>query len=312
MKHKHLSTLIGLSSFALLCAICWHHGLYLHAAHFPALEQHPVTQAGMAMELIAWLATHPGATPASGNATALAGNSFAIRSFDQNKSAWMLELWGVNQAAGNISVKSPRLHDNVVGIQATVVPAQANTIYPYSAPQRLYTQDVLSVTQSAADGAGDIEMGAAVILYDDLPGADAKFIGPDDLAKRMIEMMVVTNNLTPLTTGQYTGQQAINALQDQWKADNDYALLGYQVSALCNCVRWQGADTGNYGVGGPGNSLSRFETADWFVRMSKQFARPLIPVFNSNNKSGILIDCQQDENAAAVTVTSYFARLSAR
>jgi hypothetical protein len=37
---------------------------------------------------------------------------------------------------------------------------------------------------------------------------------------------------------------------------------------------------------------------------------PLIPVFNSANKGGILIDAAQDENGTDVTVNSIFAELS--
>jgi hypothetical protein len=83
------------------------------------------------------------------------------------------------------------------------------------------------------------------------------------------------------------------------------------VSAECAAVRWLGVDTGNLGVGGPGALESKGLTARWFVALSERFNLPLIPVFNSANKAGILIDAAQDENGADVTVTSIFAELGA-
>ena len=37
---------------------------------------------------------------------------------------------------------------------------------------------------------------------------------------------------------------------------------------------------------------------------------PLIPVFNSANKAGILVDAAQDENGTDVNVNSFFVELS--
>ena len=48
----------------------------------------------------------------------------------------------------------------------------------------------------------------------------------------------------------------------------------------------------------------------WFLWLSKLFGMPLIPVFNSANKSGILVDVADDENATAHTVTSLLVELA--
>ena len=118
------------------------------------------------------------------------------------------------------------------------------------------------------------------------------------------------NTIATGTAGGWSGEEAINAEFDNFKAHTDYALMGYIVSAECLAVRWRGSDTGNLGVGGPGNIAPQFGTNNWFVDLSDRYGMPLIPVFNSANKSAILIDAAQDENGTDVTVTSIFAQLT--
>ena len=100
------------------------------------------------------------------------------------------------------------------------------------------------------------------------------------------------------------------------KANTDYALVGYLVSPVagqtvgeCGCVRWRGVDTGNLGVGGPGSDTDRWLTSQWFLWLSERTGLPLVPVFNSANRAGILLDIAQDENGVDVLVTSIFAEL---
>jgi hypothetical protein len=81
------------------------------------------------------------------------------------------------------------------------------------------------------------------------------------------------------------------------------------VSAECVAVRWVGADIGNLGIGGPGNETDKHLTEDWFVKLSRMTGLPLIPVFNSANKTGILVDGAQDENGTDSILTSIFAEL---
>jgi hypothetical protein len=126
---------------------------------------------------------------------------------------------------------------------------------------------------------------------------------------RIVNVFTVENTLSLGTSGGYSGEEAINAEFDLGKANVDYALLGYTVSAECAMVGWRGADTGNFRVGGPGNEVYKNLTADWFVRLSHAYDLPTIPVFNWSNKSGVLVDGVQDENGTDTTVTSIFAEL---
>ncbi len=128
---------------------------------------------------------------------------------------------------------------------------------------------------------------------------------------RIRHIFTVENTLAFGATGGYSGEETVNAEFDLWKANVDYALLGYLVDGECAVVRWRGSDTGNLGVGGPGVEDNRDLTSTWFTMLSSMYDRPLVPVFNAANKDGILVDGAQDEDATNVTVTSIFAELAA-
>jgi len=265
---------------------------------------------GKALELITGYVIAPGTTLTAW--TLASGNSVAIRSAPLDRKVYLLEMWADNQGAGTLRVRSPRLHDNVQGIRYGITVSDPVPLMPPGFPQPLIPQDALVVEHSGSAATGDIETGCLLIYYEDLPGVDARLISPADLKARIRHIMTVENTLSFGTAGGYSGEEAINTEFDLWKADVDYALLGYVVSAECACVRWRGADTGNLGVGGPGNEANRDLTSRWFAYLSEKTGIPLIPVFNAANKNGILIDGAQDENGTAVTVTSIFAELAPR
>lgn len=262
---------------------------------------------GVAMQMLTGFTTQPNTGAAWTMAT---GDSLTIRAGLADRGVWLLNMWGDNQVAGRIRITSPQLHDNVEGIQQQVAISTVRPLLPMGFPQRLYPQDTLVVNQSGSNVAGDIESGSLLVLYDDLPGANARFIDGAELQRRLVEYMVVTNGITTGAGGGYTGEETIIAEDDQWKANQDYALVGYVPSVECCSIGWRGTDTSNYRVGGPGCEDAAQLTASWFLLLSQAFNRPLIPVFNAANKGNILIDAVQDENAAAVTVSSIFARLA--
>ena len=178
-------------------------------------------------------------------------------------------------------------------------------------PQALYSQDTLTALLSGSAVAGDIETASMLVFYEDLPGTDARLKKWDEVKDNIESIMISTNTLALGTAGGYSGSQAINTTVDNWKANRDYALLGYQCSAELACVRWQGSDTGNLGVGGPGHENFKELTGWWFKLISQAFDLPLIPIFNSANKQSILISGAQDENGTDSVITSIFGLLKA-
>jgi len=261
-----------------------------------------------ALEIIGGMATAPAATLTA--LTMFTGNSNTIRNCQEDSPIHLLNAWADVQGAGTLRIRSPRLHDNVQGIRVGTVVSEPVPLLPMGKPQKLIPQDTLTVELSGSSTAGDIESAALLIYYANLPGIEARFITPQELRERMVNIEAVENTIATGVAGGWSGEEAINAEFDNFKANTDYALIGYQVSAECLAVRWRGSDTGNLGVGGPGHAERKDMTANWFVALSDAFGVPLIPVFNSANKSALLVDAAQDENGVDVTVTSIFAQLA--
>lgn len=263
---------------------------------------------GAALELLTGFATAPGATLTA--VTMAAGNSLAIRNCDMTKRVTLLETWTDNQAAGIWRIRSPKMHDNVQGLRYRSTASDTSPLAPFGVGQRLFPQDVLTVEISGSAVAGDIETGALLVYYEDLPGAAARFIGYDELMRRGVNLLTVETSHVAGVAGGYSGQVAFNSSFDLLKANTDYAMIGYVTNLESACIRWLGADTGNLGVGGPGNETLRHVTCEWFQRLSMRWSIPLMPVFNSANKAGILVDVAQDENGGTSVVNTVLVELA--
>jgi hypothetical protein len=263
---------------------------------------------GKALEILCGVATAPGAVITA--LTMSSGLVSTVRNAATDSPIMMLGAWADSQAAGILQVRSPKLHDNVRGISMVTSIAEIDPLLPLGCGQRLYPLDTLFLGISGSAVAGDLETGCFLIYYPDLPGADARFISPEELKTRQKAIMGQTNTIATGVGGNFTGSQAINASADNWKSDTDYALVGYEVDVDCAAVRWIGADIANLGVGGPGNAKDKRLTSRWFIELSNAYGLNLIPVFSANNKSAILIDAAQDENGVDVVVTSIFVELA--
>lgn len=264
---------------------------------------------GLGLELITGFTT--GATAAFTGVTLAAGNSLTVRNSRLDARIMLLQLWrDVQEAAVIFRLRSPKLHDNVQGIRFPGVVGETQPLLPDHFMQRLFAQDQLVLEGSGATVAGDINTACLLVFYEDLQGIEGRFVSEAQLIERMVNLVTVNNTIAAGAGGGYSGEEAINAEFDLLKANTDYAIVGYTVSAECAAVRWRGPDTGNLGVGGPGSETDSHITASWFLRLARTYAMPLVPVINSANKGGTFIDVAQDENAAAVTVATILAELA--
>lgn len=263
---------------------------------------------GAVLELVTARTVAAGATLTA--ATFNTGNLATIRNADEQRPVAILQCWSDHQAAGTFRIRSPRMHDNVQGIRFGTTIGNVFPLLPWGIPQYVYPQDQLTVEIAGSATAGDIETVGMLVYYDEMPGADAQLKSWDEVSQRIRNFVTVENTLALGTGGDYSGEEAINSEFDLLKADTLYALLGYITDTECAAVRYRGTDTGNYGVGGPGEPELRHVTKDWFVLLSTTFGLPLIPVFNSSNKGGILVDGVQDENGADPKITTLLAELS--
>lgn len=263
---------------------------------------------GAALEVVSGRASAPSTTFTAW--TLASGNSLTVRNAPLDSGVWLLQLWHDNQTAGVVRVRSPNLHDNVQGIRCRVSAGYPAPLLPWGVATKLIPQDLLVVEATGSATAGDLEQGALLIYYANLPGVDARFITYEQVIARRRHIVTVENSLATGTGGGYSGEEALNAEFDLLKANTDYAFLGYLVDTECAVVRWRGADTGNLGIGGPGEPDLRELTSLWFVKLSQMYGLPLIPVFNASNKAGILLDAAQDEDGADVVVTTILCELA--
>lgn len=263
---------------------------------------------GRALEIILGFVTAPDTTLTA--LTMAAGNSATVRSAKEDSKINMIGAWADNQTAGILRIRSPRMHDNVENMRFPVVVSNPQNFFPKGLKQKLFTQDTLALELSGSATGGDIETAAFLIHYEDLPGINANLIDADALMQRMVNLLTIENTLSTGTSGGWSGEEAIDAEYDLLKANTDYALVGYVASAECAAVRWRGVDFGNLGVGGPGIDTHQAHTVSWFKDLSEEQGLPLIPVFNSANKSSLLIDCAQDEDGGDPKVGTILAELS--
>ena len=94
------------------------------------------------------------------------------------------------------------------------------------------------------------------------------------------------------------------------KANTLYALRGYTVGGnACGAVRLKGPDTGNYGVGGPGDVNRKDITEDFFYNLSDDLGVGLVPVIDGSNLGVTFIDVAQNEVGADPIIVLSFVEL---
>jgi hypothetical protein len=266
------------------------------------------TLRGMGMEILTGFATAPSTTFTA--LTMATGDSLQVRNSNPAKNVWLLGMWAQNQVAGSFRVHSPKLHDNVQGIRIRNNTGDTLPLFPRGIKQLLYPQDVLVAEITGSAVGGKIEQGSLLMYYEDLPGSTARLITPADVQKGGVNIFPVQCSITAGSAGGYSGSQAINATVDLFKANTDYALIGYHVSAACTSVGIKGPDVSGMRVGGPGDPTFSELTGDFFRWASDYTGLPMIPVINSANKAGTFIDVAQNDGGAAVVVDLIFVELA--
>jgi hypothetical protein len=247
---------------------------------------------GRGMEVVAGFATNPGATLTT--LTPSTNTSFTVRGTDTTKNTWLGNAWAFNATAGELVIKSPRLHDNVQGIRNRVTAAFAvplfNTPNNPVFKQRLYAQDNLTVQISG--GGAELDCGAILVYYEDLAGIAGRFIDVPTLQKSGVNIVTAEVTVVGVATGNFGGAVAINSSFDTLKANTDYACLGGMTDTRGTAVGITGVDVGNLRIGFPAEPTIRDVTNNWFVGLATNLGLPAIPVFNSTNKSAISIDVE--------------------
>lgn len=253
--------------------------------------------------------------------TANANQSFVVRSYQPGTAACLENVWAATSAASwLLSIKSPRLHDDVLGMQ-WAVGAYTNTgstvifnpqeLMPGYQEQMLYSTDTLSVTANATTATNKL-VGVFNVRYEDLGGVSSRLYDWQTI-RPMIKNFVgfEVQPAASGTVGQFGTGVALNSVSSRWKANTDYAWLGYTTSIPVSAIVLNGVDLGNLYVGGPGLPQSA-QTGSFFIDQSLNTGTPHIPVINSLNVGGTFCYVADVTASTNPNVVLYFAELNQR
>ncbi|RSN70334.1 hypothetical protein D9Q81_01300 [Candidatus Korarchaeum cryptofilum] len=262
---------------------------------------------GLGMEIVGGYAEAPGDifTPV----TPFTGDSFLVKNANPAKRTFLGSAWAYLHVEGAMRIRSPKLHDNVQGLNWTISGYAPVPVLEHDTVQTVYPQDVLTVEVTGSSTAGQVEQACLLMYYEDLPGVNARLVNWTDIAGRIKNIFTVRVNLTTTSAKNWTGTAAINSYVDLFKANVDYALLGYMTSPMATAVGIRGPDTGNMRIGGPALGSSWNQTRDYFVRLNRKWGVPTIPVINGSNKFSTTVDVAANEMISGVKVTLIFAEL---
>lgn len=253
---------------------------------------------GRVLQTISGFVTFAGA--ATTTVTATPGDTFAVASGNNEGQINLEQLWVTGAVGDIVQVFSPRMHDNVNGIRAQVGTTKGRPLLPWDVDQPLYGADTPTV-QLHGTGAGTVGV-LALYEYYDLPGGAQRLATWDDINPRVEQLSYVEVDASASATiGSYGSGVAINGTFDNFKANRDYALLGYTVNAAVTGVAISGPDTSNFRIGAAGDPDPTF-TRDLWRRASVETGRPFIPVINSNNKASTLVQVVDVAASTAVHV----------
>jgi hypothetical protein len=252
---------------------------------------------GMNLDLVSFSVTAPGAGPTA--MAAVTGDPNTIRNSRAGSHIALAAMWTNSQAVGFTRLTYPSGHDLNTGwtyrnLALTPVPPALG------APAYFKPQDPLTLVQSGSAVAGDVETAHMLLWYEDLPGVDARLINKAKLFKHGVNLLSVQNTIAPTAASAYSGQVTLVAAADTLKPNTDYAILGATFGANCGAFAIQGVFNGGLRCGIPGTTQQGELTGQWFVRLSEELDLPMIPVFNSADRAGVLLTTVTNELLTAV------------
>jgi hypothetical protein len=261
----------------------------------------------MHIELLAFSATAPGAAGAAATVVG-ATDSLVIKNDRGSKPPKFITLWGKQQTAGFQQIVTPTQHDTTRGFRYNVGLNEQRNVLPQGLSLEVQPQETLTITIAGSATAGDVEIGAGLICYPNLPGVTQRLITFAQLEDKLEKFTTVSSTITGAATG-YTGGELITAESDLLRANTDYAVLGMTTNTACAAIVLRGPDTGYVRIGLPGDPDDTERTQDYFCQLSRSHGMPLIPVINSGNKASTFLEILQDENNVSPLVTLFLAQL---
>jgi len=260
----------------------------------------------MNLDLLSFTVTAPGASPGTAM-TAI--ESATIRNARAGAAVAILAGWTFAQGAGSTGVVWRSINETSRGYRYTTIAAQPMPGIP-ALPAYCQPQDPITITQIGSAVAADIETASLLCFYEDLPGCNGQLINTAALYKHGVNAITVQGSITNGTGAGFTGtSQTLATASDLLEANANYALVGITVGAACAAITLRGVDTGGLRIGVPGWLQNHDFTANFFRHMSERHDLPCIPVFNSANRVGTILEVLGNENAVATPYTLHLVLL---
>lgn len=238
--------------------------------------------------------------------TAATGDTLTVRSLGGDQHARLIDFGCKHATAGQVRVHSPFLHDNVNALRFRTLAADGSGLTGYNGYQRLRGQDTLVVEATGGSSAEEVSYWQ-LVYYDQLAGSQSLYITAEELEARAIDWLGVEVPVTGGATATW-GSALFNSGTGTLKADQVYAIVGYDLDVACTAIGVSGPDTGNFRAGGPGITTRQF-TRNWFYDISKAQGLPLIPCINAQNVGGTNVYVIDSAGATAVNVDFLCARI---
>lgn len=258
----------------------------------------------MHIELLTCSAT---AAATTGTAAAAVGtDSLVVKNGDGEID--IIAAWQTNQTAGFGQLIFPTAHDTTRGYR-TNAPAGINPGWlPFGTQMRVKAQETLAPIIAATAVAGDVENLSFLMRYKNLPGINARLITAQQVESRREKLTTIQNSLASTAGPSYGTPELFTTDSDLLQANRDYAILGMTSRTQVHAIYCLTPDGGNVRFGCPG-VLRQEITSQWFMLQSRLHGEPLVPVFNSGNKTQCQIGVVTDENAGTFVVDLILALL---
>jgi hypothetical protein len=236
-------------------------------------------------------------------------DSRTVRFFPDGKKAFLLDLFTSGHTVhGPIVVKSPKLHDNNLGIHFTPLNAGENLV-PWDCPQPMYSQDNLDILMADTLGAGDWDNVLLEVYYEELQGNNGNYVNYDAIKGKIKNIVSIEITDTAAAALGYQNSHNLTQITDLLKGNTNYALLGYETTGDQFAATLNGPCTGNMRICMPNNQNALWDSQNYFIRKSQRSNFPCIPVLNSADRYGTFVEFLEDVGTTSDSIFLIFGEL---